>query len=97
MPFTGLVLLAAAHAFDYVSFLVMTAKHGLVAELNPVVVMLAEQYGLAGLTLAKLASVVLLAWVFVVLRPHRTRWAASILTIGITVGLVGGFSNVLSI
>jgi hypothetical protein len=97
MPLTGLVLLAAAHVFDYVSFLIMTGKHGLVAELNPIVVVLAQDYGLPGLTLAKMGSVVLLAAVFLVLRPHRRRWASTILTIGITVGVVGGISNVASI
>jgi hypothetical protein len=97
MPLTGLVLLAAAHTFDYVSFLIMTGKHGLVAELNPIVVALSEQFGLPGLTVAKLASVVLLASVFLVLRPHRRRWSSTILTIGIVVGLVGGVSNVASI
>jgi hypothetical protein len=97
MPLTGLVILAAAHAFDYVSFLIMTSKHGMVAELNPIVVTLAQDYGLPGLTLAKMASVVLLASVFLVLRPHRRRWSSALLTIGIMVGVVGGISNVASI
>lgn len=97
MPLTGLLILAAAHTFDYVSFLVMTGKHGLVAELNPIVVGLTQEFGLPGLTLAKMASVVVLASVFLVLRPHRRRWASSILTIGIVVGVFGGISNVASI
>jgi hypothetical protein len=97
LPVTAIGLLVAAHAFDYVSFLVMTGRHGLAAELNPIVVALADSYGLPGLTVAKIASVVLLASVVVVLTPHRRRWASAILTIGIVVGLVGGISNVASI
>jgi hypothetical protein len=93
----AIVVLAVAHAFDYVTFLVMTGRHGLAAELNPIVVVLSEQFGLPGLTLAKLASVVLLAAIVVIIGAQRRRMASVILAIGITAGLVGGVSNIASL
>jgi len=93
---TALVLLVAAHVFDYVTFLVMTGRQGLEAELNPLVVHLAAEYGLPGLTLAKVVSVVFLAAVVVLISPHRRRVASTILVIGIVAGTVGGVSNVAS-
>lgn len=94
---TALLVLIAAHAFDYVSFLVMTAKHGMVAEANPVVIHLAEQFGLPGLTIAKLGSVAFLAGVVILAAPQRPKVAGILVVIGITAGMVGGISNVASI
>ena len=96
MPLVALAALAAAHLFDLASFVVMTGRHGLAAELNPIVVMLAEGFGLPGLTIAKIASVVFLGAVFVVLSPKRRRLATSVLVIGIAAGLLGGISNIAS-
>jgi hypothetical protein len=56
----GTVTGASGHLFHFASFVVMTSRHGLAAELDPVVVALAEGFGLPGLTLAKVASVALL-------------------------------------
>jgi hypothetical protein len=94
---TAISLLVAAHAFDYVTFIAMTARHGMAAELNPVVVALQDQFGLPGLTLAKIASVLFLAMVVVLVTPQRRRMASVLLTIGITAGVVGGVSNIASI
>ena len=94
---TALVFLVIAHVFDYVTFLAMTAKHGLAAELNPVVVSLAESFGLPGLTVAKLASVAFLAGVVVLVTPQRRRVAAVLVTVGISAGVLGGVSNIASI
>jgi hypothetical protein len=93
----ALFFLVAAHAFDYFSFLVMTGKHGLAAELNPIVVRLAEDFGLPGLTIAKVASVVFLASVAVIISPQRKRMAGVIVFIGIAAGTIGGVSNIASI
>ncbi len=97
MSLTALGLLVAAHLFDYVSFLIMTARHGLAAELNPLVVTLAQDFGLPGLTAAKLASVVFLGVMVLILAPHRRRAASALLTVGIVVGVFGGLSNIASI
>jgi hypothetical protein len=96
LPLTALGLLLAAHLFDYASFLAMTARHGLAAELNPLVVRIAEDFGLPGITIAKLASVVFLGTMVLILAPHRRRAATAMLTIGIAVGVFGGLSNIAS-
>jgi len=92
----ALIALVAAHAFDYFSFLVMTSKHGLAAELNPVVVALAQEFGLTGLTIAKLGSVAFLAGVVILAAPQRRKVAGALLVIGISVGMLGGLSNIAS-
>ena len=98
MPGTAFVLLALAHLFDFSTFLVMTSRHGLSAELNPIVVFMATEFGLPGLTIAKLSSVVFLAVVAVILyRSRRNRTATALLMIGVLAGIVGGFSNIASI
>lgn len=94
---TTLIFLVVAHAFDYVTFLIMTSKHGLAAELNPVVVSLATQFGLPGLTIAKMASVAFLAGVVILAAPQRRRVAGTLAVIGITIGVFGGVSNIASI
>jgi hypothetical protein len=99
LPVLGLALvaLAGAHAFDYVTFLVMVGHHGLAAELNPIVQRLAEEYGLPGLTIAKSGAVIFLGASAVLLAPRRRRFAMFLVLIGVTLGLVGGISNVISI
>jgi hypothetical protein len=90
-------ILALAQLFDYTSFLVMIDRHGLDAELNPIVVVLAQEAGLPGLTLAKLLTVVFAAVLMILIKPHRRRLAAGLLSFGVAAGLVGGFSNVLTL
>jgi hypothetical protein len=99
LPVLGLaiVALAGAHAFDYFTFLVMVAHHGLAAELNPIVQRLAQDYGLPGLTLAKSGAVIFLGSSTMLLAPRRPRFATLLLLVGIGLGLVGGISNVASI
>jgi hypothetical protein len=97
LPIIALLLLALAHAFDYLSFLVMTDRHGLTAEMNPLVVTVAQDFGLPGLTLAKLASVAFLgATAILLLRTNHRRVSIALLTVGIVAGVVGGFSNIAS-
>jgi hypothetical protein len=93
----AVAVLAAAHLFDLLSFLVMTGRHGIQAEANPVVQRLAVELGLPGLTFAKIVAVVLGASVFIVLGPKRPRLAMVVLFFGIAAGVVGGLSNVASI
>lgn len=93
----ALALLAAAQLFDYVSFLVMTERHGLAAELNPIVVALHDGLGMVGLTVAKAAAVVFLASSATLLMPRRPNVAFGVLLVGIILGMVGGASNVLTL
>jgi hypothetical protein len=98
LPVFTLSLLAAAHLFDYLTFLAMTSRHGMAAELNPIVVFMAGAFGLPGLTVAKLASVVFLGLTAVLLyRVRRNRTATALLAIGVVAGIIGGCSNIASI
>ncbi len=95
--FVPLFLLVGANAFDYVTFLVMAARHGLSAEANPIVVRIAQELGLPGLTVAKLAVVSIAALTAIVIGPQRPRTAMLVLVAGIGVGALGGMSNIASI
>lgn len=86
--------LTLAHAFDYVSFLLLVARHGLAAEANPIVVVLAQEVGLPGLTLAKIIAVSFAALVMFLLARHSRALAMGVLVFAIGAGLIGGFSNV---
>jgi hypothetical protein len=94
MPLVALAALIAAHLFDFASFVLMTARHGLEAEINPVVVALAEGHGIVGLTLAKFVSVVLVGTTVAIIAPKRRRLAMAVLVVGIAAGVVGGISNI---
>ena len=87
-------ILALAHIFDWVSFLVMIARHGVGAEANPIVVQVLDELGIPGVTLAKLATVVFAASLAVLLAPKRRQVAMVLLTFGVVAGVVGGITNV---
>ncbi len=97
MRIVALVLLASAQMFDYLSFMVMIEKHGLAAELNPIVVTLHQNVGMVGLTVVKAGAVIFLAFAALLLIPRRPLVGASVLTVGIVLGIVGGVSNVITI
>ena len=94
MSAVGIGLLIIAHIADYTTFVVMVAAHGLDKELNPLVVRLHAEYGLALLTVAKFATVLFVAATFVVVGRSRPKLATMVLIIGIVVGWLGAFSNV---
>lgn len=93
----ALGVLALAQLFDYASFLVMIQRHGLEAEANPIVVMLAEISGLAGLTASKLLAVVFMALLLAFVLPRRRGLAIGVLTFGVAAGLIGGVTNMATI
>ena len=97
VPFIALGMLAVAQLFDYVSFMIMIERHGLAAELNPIVVALADNVGLIGLTLVKAGAVIFLAFAVLLLMPRRRHVATAVLTVGVILGVVGGVSNVMTI
>ena len=90
----GLAVLALAHFFDYASFIVMIERHGMAAEANPVVVYLAQEIGLPGLTLAKVVTVAFAVLLMVVIAPRRRRLATGLLVFGVGAGFLGGVSNI---
>jgi hypothetical protein len=92
----GVLLLAAAQAADYLTFLTMVGVHGLSAEVNPVVVSIASQ-GSGALALAKAAAIVIVAGAFLAGRRRRPRTARFTLGTGIVMGLIGALSNIATI
>jgi hypothetical protein len=97
MPAAGIGLLIMAHIADYVTFVVMVAREGLGTELNPIVATLAEDWGLALLTVAKFATVLLVAATFLIVGRSRPRLAGFVLAFGIFIGGLGAFSNIATI
>ncbi len=93
----SIAALALAHAFDYFSFLAMMARHGLAAELNPIVVQLAQEVGIPGLTIAKMATVIFACAAVWIVAKTRRRFALAVIVPGVIAGVIGGFSNVLTI
>jgi hypothetical protein len=93
----ALALLATAQLFDYVSFMVMVERHGLAAELNPIVVVLHDSVGMLGLTVVKAFAVVFLASTATLLMTRRPNVAFGVLLVGIILGIVGGISNVMTL
>jgi hypothetical protein len=92
-----LFLLIVAQLFDLVSFLAMTSLHGLQAEANPIVVLLAQEIGFSGLTVLKLAVILFAGSVYILLMRHRPRLALGVIGWGIAAGLLGGVTNVATI
>lgn len=90
----ALGVLVLAQLFDWASFLVMIARHGLGAEANPIVVTIVEEAGVPGVTLAKVATVAFAALLAVLIAPQRRRMAMVLLTFGVAAGMVGGISNI---
>ena len=97
MSTVGIAVLIFAHIADYVTFVVMIARRGLGTELNPIVVRIFEDWGLAALTVAKFATVLLVASVFLVVARSRPRLAVGVLTFGVFVGALGAYSNILTL
>ena len=93
----ALALLIVAQLFDYASFMVMIERHGLAAELNPIVVALHDSVGMLGLTTVKAFAVVFLASTAVLLMPRRPNIAFGVLLVGIILGVAGGLSNVMTL
>ena len=75
----------------------MVNRHGMGAEANPIVVMLAQVAGLPGLTIAKVVTVAFAAGLMILIAPHRKRLAMGLLVFGVGAGMVGGISNVLTL
>ena len=94
MPLLALIALGLAHLFDYASFLVMFARHGLAAEANPIAVSLTDTFGLSGLTAAKILTIAFAAVLMAVIASRSRGVAVTVLVFGVALGLIGGFSNI---
>jgi hypothetical protein len=97
-----LAALLAAQLFDFGTFTLMIGRHGIAAEVNPIVAQGFAVFGMPVLILAKIALVVLLASIVVLLTrevPSRRAvpgLAAFVAICAVIAGLVGGVSNVLA-
>ena len=96
--FLRLATLFLAQSIDLATFSVMVARHGAVAEANPIVSDLFYTYGMPAVVIAKLALVVLVAALCVAAaaREHRGVWSVIgglPLALAITAGLIGGITN----
>jgi hypothetical protein len=93
----GIALLAIAQAFDFVSFLAMiVARGGIGVEANPIVRDIASTTHLPGITIIKVATVVLVASAVVIVGRHHRTAAAMLLVFGVLAGVAGGLSNIAS-
>jgi len=97
MTAVAIGVLILAHVADYATFLVMVARHGLGSEANPIVATIFDDWGLALLTAAKFATVLLVAAVFLVSVKERPWIATGVLAFGVLIGALGAVSNVLTI
>jgi hypothetical protein len=93
--------LLAAQLFDFGTFTVMVARHGIEAETNPLVAHGFMAFGLPILAAGKAAQVVLVGSILVILgrvlatQPGIRRIATSVALLAVAGGMVGGVSNVL--
>lgn len=96
--FLRLATLALAQAFDLVTFSMMVARHGTIAEANPIVSNMFDMHGMAAVVLAKVALVLLVGALSVAAFSHDRRgiWAligGLPLALAIAAGLIGGITN----
>jgi len=96
--FLRLATLFLAQALDLATFSLMVARHGAVAEANPIVGNMFESFGMSATVVAKLALIVLIgalsvaAWA----RGNRGVWSmigGLPLALAITAGLIGAITN----
>jgi hypothetical protein len=96
-----LATLLVAQLFDFGTFTVMVARHGAIAEANPLVAQGLLAYGVPLLALGKAALVILIGSIVVILGrpgPHRSlapRLGTGVALLAVGAGLLGGLSNVL--
>ena len=89
----------AAQLFDYGTFSMMVGRHGIGAELNPIVAQGFEAFGLPFLAVSKLVLMALVGSIVVVIasrsadRPALPALATAVSVVAVVAGLVGGISN----
>ena len=93
-----LAALFAAQFFDLGTFSLMVDRHGVAAEVNPIVAQGFADWGMVLVVVAKLALVLLVGSVVVLLAGHPTRreslgLAAVVTVAAVVAGFTGGVSN----
>lgn len=98
-----LLAILAAQLFDFATFTVMIGKHGIGAELNPVVANSFAASGLLGLFVLKLALVALVGAVTILLSRQASpvlvpsRMATFITVLAVIGGVFAGWTNYITI
>ena len=98
-----LMAIFAAQMFDFVTFTIMVERHGVQAELNPIVAASFLTGGLPILFFVKLALVMLVGATIVILGRRQSPIAvpsklASLVTVAaVTGGVFGGWTNAITI
>jgi hypothetical protein len=101
VPFRVAAVLAA-QLFDFATFTIMVGRHGIAAELNPLVAHGFVGFGMPMVALMKVVLVLLLGSTIVVLdRPgrvdRRLPWIAPVIAVlAVVAGLIGGISNTIA-
>jgi len=96
--FLRLATLFLAQAFDLATFSLMVARHGAIAEANPIVNNLFDSYGMPAVVIAKLALVLLIGALSIAAWARGSRGVWSMigglpLALAIAAGLIGGITN----
>ena len=96
--FLRLATLALAQAFDLVTFSGMVARHGSIAEANPIVNNLFDVYGMPAVILGKVALVLLIGSLCVMASSKGGTGVWRVvgglpLALAIAAGLIGGITN----
>ena len=93
-----LAAMFAAQFFDLGTFSLMVDRHGVAAEVNPIVAQGFADWGMVLVIVAKLALVLLVGSIVVLLAGHPTRrvslgLAAVVTVSAVVAGFTGGVSN----
>ncbi len=98
-----LIAILAAQLFDFSTFVVMVQRHGIGAELNPLVASSFQASGLLGLLAAKLVLVAFVGGVIILLGRQASpihvpsRLATFITVLAVLAGVFGGWTNAITI
>ena len=95
----AVLTMSAAQLLDLATFVAMVNTVGPLAEANPLVGAMFGSGGFPMVATAKIALLALTIGIAAVLArpPQRTRLLATVVTVAIVVGLVGGVSNVIAL
>ncbi|MFL5680418.1 MAG: hypothetical protein ACJ77B_07445 [Chloroflexota bacterium] len=88
---------AVAQTSDLVTFLAMMSVHGPAAEANPLVGQAFIAFGAPAVVLFKVVLVAFVVATFAIVARRYKRLAALVATLATVVGLIGAYSNILTL